>query len=35
MFYLCGYNIEETALAVGVTEERARQTLNIICLGVD
>jgi DNA-directed RNA polymerase specialized sigma24 family protein len=35
MLYLCGYNIEETANAVGLSSERVRQLLTIICLGVE
>ena len=35
MFYLCGYDIDEIAVYMLCTRERVKQTLTIICLGVD
>jgi hypothetical protein len=35
MLYLCGYNIEEIATNLNYSRERIRQTLTIICLGVE
>lgn len=35
MFYLCGYNTEETAVLMLSTKEKVEQTLTIICLGVE
>lgn len=35
MFYLCGYNTEETAVFMLSTKEKVEQTLTIICLGVE
>lgn len=35
MLYLCGYTIEETAMALALTRERVRQVLTIICIGVE
>lgn len=34
MFYLCGCTIEEIANTVGITKDRVKQLLTIICLGV-
>jgi hypothetical protein len=35
MFYLCGYNTQETAVFMLSTKEKVEQTLTIICLGVE
>jgi hypothetical protein len=35
MLYLCGYNIDEIATNIDCSRERVKQTLTIICIGVE